>query len=236
MFKVEDVLTLKEDERVRSVVRRHPLKLVLPLGLALLFIVIPFFLLFPLFNWGLPGILIFSASLLIGICIALRALVLWDANTFIITTLRIVSVDQRSLLTRVVTELPLISIQDVSWSRDGILENLFRMGSISVQTVGGTTPLGFGRIPRPRDVLELLNEVRLAVAPIGPAPTATPEKSGTDGPKKLQAIVSMLESYSDVELQRVEAVLKARERTVASESFFAKEEEHAEPHDDAPKA
>ncbi len=80
MFHIEDVLQLKDDEQVKAIVRRHVVMLVPRLFLALLLIVIPFFLLFPLFSWGLPGAIGFFVVILIGVVIAIRTLLLWDAT------------------------------------------------------------------------------------------------------------------------------------------------------------
>lgn len=90
MFRLEDVLQLKDTEDVKLVVRRHPVSLVPGLGSALLLIVIPFFFLFPLFAWGIPGVGAFMASVVIGIVVAIRTVLVWNADVLIITTLRLV--------------------------------------------------------------------------------------------------------------------------------------------------
>ena len=182
MFRTEDVILLKDDERIRTITRRHVITLFPGLGLALLFIVIPFFLLFPLFSWGMPGVILFFASLMLGLGIAFRVLLVWDSDVLIVTSLRLVDVDQRGLFTRIVTEAPLSTIQDVSWSKRGIIETVFGLGTVRVQTAAATASLEAQRIPRPQVIHELINELRHHhVTKTAPVAAAMPESKVTAG-------------------------------------------------------
>jgi membrane protein YdbS with pleckstrin-like domain len=210
MFRTEDVIPLKDDERIRTITRRHVITLFPGLGLAIIFIVIPFFLLFPLFSWGLPGVILFFASLLLGLGIAFRVLLVWDSDVLIVTTLRLVDVDQRGLFTRIVTEAPLSTIQDVSWSKRGIIETVFGLGSVRVQTAAATASLVAQRVPRPQVIHELINELRHYHV------TKTAAVSGEPS-EHVKKISTMLQNYSPDELERIETVLKARERSAVDD-------------------
>jgi membrane protein YdbS with pleckstrin-like domain len=213
MFHLEDVLQLKDDEQIKAILRRHSVTLVPPLFLATFLIVLPFFLLFPLFAWGIVGIILFFASVLIGICLAIRTLVLWDSDVLIISNLRLVEVDQKGLLTRSVSEAALKNVQDVSWARHGMSETIFRMGTVKISTAGNAATIDAIRISRPEAVSELINDLRNATSP-----------KRTDLPvgrqEKLKSIMALLETYPDEELVRVETVLKARVRTGAADAFL----------------
>lgn len=228
MFHIEDVLQLKDREDVRHITRRHVLTMFPGLVLALILIVIPFFLMFPLFTWGIPGVILFFAAVLIGIVVAVRTLLLWDADILIVTTFRLVDVDQRGIFTRIVSEAPLDAVQDVSWSRSGILQTLFRMGSLKVQTAGATANIEAKSIPHPDAVHELINDLRHlspgkkaegAASPVVPS-AATPAVKG----EKLKTICAMLEKYSEEELARIETILKARERSSIADAFLKDED------------
>lgn len=221
MFRIEDVLLLKDDERVKTVTRRHLVTLFPGLFLALILIVMPFFLLFSLFAWGIPGVAIFFTALIAGLCIAFRTLLLWDSDVLIVTSLRLVDVDQRGLFSRIVSETPLASIQHVTWSKKGIIESVFRLGTIKVQTQSVTTAIEAQRIPHPQLIHELINDLRQHAVPMnapqsGPAPAASPDP--------LKKISSLLEKYSPEELGRIESVLKARERSTVADAFFSGKE------------
>ena len=217
MFHLEDVLQLKDDEKVKAVLRRHVATVIAPLGLATFLIVLPFFLLFPLFGWGIVGIVLFFAAVVFGIGIAIRTLVLWDADVLIITNLRLVEVDQKGLLTRSVSEVSLKHVQDVAWIRNGIAETIFRMGTVKISHVGGNVSVIVAkRIPRPEMVTESINDLRNATSPKRDIPQ--------DRYEKLKAITALLESYPTDELDRIEMILKARQRTEAADAFMKQDE------------
>ncbi|MFH1620654.1 MAG: PH domain-containing protein [Patescibacteria group bacterium] len=219
MFNLEDVLQMKDEERVKSITRRHILTLLPPLFLSVLLIVAPFFLLFPLFAWGVFGVILFFVSVLIGIIIAVRALLMWDSDVLIVTNFRIIDVDQKGLLARTVSEASLSSVQDVSWSRQGLIQTIFKIGTVTVQTAGATTTITAGRIPHAEEIYALINDLR-----------HVPEKKQGDGESrdsKLNSIMALLETYSLEELKRIEIVLKARERQSAADAFL-KQDEHGD--------
>lgn len=213
MFHLEDVVQLKEGENVVRLIRRHALTLAPVLGLAVLLIVLPFFLLFPLFGLGAVGVVMFVAAVLIGIVVAGRAFLLWDADVLILTTHRLVDVDQKGLFSRNVTEAQLTSIQDVSWGKKGIWQTLLGMGSIMIQTAGASSNIEAVQVPRPQQLAEFLNDLRHQT---------TPKKAIIDPEKyeKIKTIQNMLQGFSLDELERIETILKARERQAASEAFL----------------
>ncbi len=225
MFHIEDVLQLKDREEVRHVTRRHVLTMFPPLLLALVLIVAPFFLMFPLFAWGIFGVALFFVAVLLGIGTALRTLLLWDADILIVTNLRLVDVDQRGVFARSVSESPLDAIQDVSWSRSGIVQTVFRMGNIKVQTAGATVNIEAKDIPHVETVHELINELRQPSAGRAPSAASAPAPaaavSGTgDRASKIRNICAMLEKYPEDELNRIETILKARERAAVADAFL----------------
>lgn len=219
MFHLEDVLQLKDGEQVKSVMRRHVVTLAPPLFLSLVLIVTPFFLLFPLFGWGIPGVALFFTAVVLGIVIAIRALVLWDADVIIVTNLRLIDVDQRGLLTRTVSEAALSAIQDVSWKRRGLFETMFRIGSVVVQTAGSATTIEARKIPRPEQTYELINELRHASAPGSKAPEAREDLLGE--------IADLLKGYSTDELTRIKSILRARERASVTDAFLKQDTDTA---------
>ncbi|MFA5185726.1 MAG: PH domain-containing protein [Patescibacteria group bacterium] len=230
MFHIEDVLQLKDREDVRHITRRHILTMLPGLVLALILIVIPFFLMFPMFSWGIFGVILFFIAVLLGIGVAIRTLLLWDADILIVTTLRLVDVDQRGILTRIVSEAPLDAIQDVSWSRKGILQTIFRLGDLKVQTAGATANIEAKSIPHPEAVHELINDMRhtqpAKKAEASPVVSPSPTVPATQA-EKLKAICAMLEKYSAEELTRIETILKARERSSIADAFLGDENKDA---------
>ena len=220
MFHLEDVLQLKEGENVVRLTRRHILTLAPPLLLALVLIVLPFFLLFPLFDLGVIGVVMFAAAVLFGIGVAYRGVMLWDADVLILTTHRLVDVDQKGLFTRNVTEAQLANIQDVSWSKKGFWQTVLGMGSVQVQTAGSANKIEAIHIAEPQRLAEFLNDMRHQTSP--KKALVDPEKY-----EKLKVIQQMLQGFSLEELERIETILKARERQAASDAFMDDAKESA---------
>jgi membrane protein YdbS with pleckstrin-like domain len=227
MFRIEDVLQPKDGEKVRALVRRHVATLIPSLFLSLVLIVVPFFLLFPLFSWGIPGVILFFFSVVAGIVIAIRSLLLWDADVLIVTTMRLIDVDQQGLLTRTVSEAALGAVQDVSWKRAGLADTMFKMGCVKIQTASTTTTIEAKGVPKPESIFELINELRHDAPSVGSGSAPKNEAPG-ERRELLESIRRMLEPYSFEELQRVETVLKARERSSLRDAFLGEEKEESE--------
>ena len=219
MFHVADVLHLEKEEVLHGVFRKHVATLVVPLILATLCIVIPFFFLFPLFRNGILGISVFSLSVLIGISVAMRAMYLWDARACVLTDRRLVLVRQEQLFSRVVTEVTYSTLRDVSWEWQGMWEHLFRMGSVQIRSTSQDLPIHLDQIPHPQDVAELLREFlpkthaheHQPTLPLTKTPTMVHAPSGDERRQKLDEIVSLLGRSSDEELDRFATILRARE-------------------------
>ena len=128
MFHVHDVAPLREGERIQGMIRRHVVTLLPMLSLSALFIITPFFFLFPLLRAGSIGAITLVLSVAIGLSLALRALHLWDADVLIVTTERMIDVDQSGVWARQVAEIPLGAIHDIRWERRGFHEALFDWG------------------------------------------------------------------------------------------------------------
>ncbi|MFA6099468.1 MAG: PH domain-containing protein [Patescibacteria group bacterium] len=219
MFRLESVMQLKDEEQIRAMVRRHAVTLVGKLLLAMVLIVVPFFLLFPLFNLGIFGVIVFAIVILVGVVLAARTLFVWDNDVLIITNQRIVDVDQRGLFSRHVSEASLNMIQDVSWKKQGFWHTLFRMGDVKVQTAGATSTIQGENLPRPEKVHELINDVRNE-APHPSAVNATPVEK--DRRSRVKHIAVMLEEADDAKVMEVEALLEKQSREKAVQSFFEK--------------
>jgi hypothetical protein len=165
MFRVTDVLVLRDGEKIHAVLRQHGWTLFLRLLLAGALIVLPFFFLFTLTGWGKIGLVIFTLSVAIGLIIALRSLLMWDADVFIVTSHRLVDVDQRGVFMRAVSETPLAMVHDVRWERQGIGQNLLRLGTLRIRTNGPVSEWLVPNLPRPASVQTLIQELREDAAP-----------------------------------------------------------------------
>jgi len=217
MFRLESVVQLKDDEVVRALMRRHMATLLPHLFLAMVFLVAPFFFLFPLFSWGIPGVIVFGILFSLGVIIAARNLYLWDADVLILTTERAIDVDQKGLLSRRVSEVPLNLIQDVSWKREGVWQTVFRMGGVTIQTAGASVSIQADAIPRPEQVHELLNDLRHDARPAADGTEVPADRRG-----RIRHIIQLLDKVDDTTIAQIEARLVKNDRDASVNNLFNK--------------
>jgi hypothetical protein len=94
-----------------------------------------------------------------GLFFALKTLLLWDANALVATDARVVIVRQNSPWDRQVTEWPLYGMS-ITVERHGMLDSLFRTGSISLLGAGASVPAVISGVAGPDQVSALLQKLR----------------------------------------------------------------------------
>lgn len=149
-------INLKAGEEVVSVVRHYALTLWLKILGAFLLLVLPFFLIFPLFKWGYWGVGLFLILILLGIVYGAKIFAVWYYNAFIITNKKIVDIDQRGFFERVVSEAAYEEIQDVSYRRKGIWQTIFRYGDVRVKLAGAEDGFEIRNVRAPAQVEQLI--------------------------------------------------------------------------------
>lgn len=155
---IAKAIKIKDGEAVVRVVRRYWLTLLPHILLAVLLVYAPFFFMVPLLTFGKWGLVILGGTVGIGFLFTLRLAILWRWNAFVVTTHRIVDIDQRGFFDRVVSEAPYDRIQDVSYRVRGPLGHLFGYGTVSLQTAGNAVMLELKGVSDPREVHHLITE------------------------------------------------------------------------------
>ncbi len=209
MFKLEEVIQLKDDEEIRMVTKRHAITIVPMLFLAFLLIVLPFFFLFPLFSTGPTGVVAFLAIVLVGALVAWRTFAMWDGDALIISNLRIIKVTQTGIFSRTVNELAAENISEVSWGKKGIFSHLFNYGTIR----SGNSELSEARyIPNPKDAHALIIEI-IDLA-------RKREKKEPDHEARVERVQKLVEDLDDCTLLKIERGLKDGEREDTIKELF----------------
>jgi len=212
MPRIEAVLQLKPNETIKNLIRKHVVTVIPQLALALVFIVIPFFFLFPLFSLGIFGVVIFFALVLIGIFIALRLLYIWDADSLIITNYRIVDIDQSGILSRRVSEINLSDIKHTSWNKKGILQTLFNMGTVTIRSNNSDVELELNNVSRPQAIHEEINNLKeLAIQTIHEEEKDTTEQS-RDRRSRVKHIAYLLERVDNNTIINIERELEKKQK------------------------
>lgn len=81
---------------------------------------------------------------------------IWYLNLYIVSEERVVDIDQLGPLKRVVSELNLESIEDVSSETVGIFGNFLNYGNVYIQTAGASERFEFDSVPDPANVANII--------------------------------------------------------------------------------
>lgn len=152
-------LNLLENEKVIIVIRRYGLTYFWRGFLIFTLIITPFFFMFWLFSRGWWGIALFSVSLALALFLFVRALYFWHRNAFVVTNQKVIDIFQAGSLEKIVTEVHLDKIHNVSYKIKGVFPTIFNYGKIKIQTVGGETDLEFDKVKNPAKVQMAISAV-----------------------------------------------------------------------------
>ncbi len=212
MFKLEDVIQLKPEEKIRLVTKRHAVTIFPRLLIAFLLIVVPFFFLFPLFKSGPTGVVAFLVCVGVGIFVALRTFAVWDGDTFIVSSARVVCVSQPGIFSRTVTEAGVEHLTDFSWGKRGIAGTVFNFGDITMNTAGQQKIVAL-KLPAPQAVHALLVEV-VDLARTSRAAAESAHQSHVERVQKL------IEDLDETSLSALEHTIKKEDRQAALDLIF----------------
>ncbi|MFA4871532.1 MAG: hypothetical protein WC610_00510 [Patescibacteria group bacterium] len=147
-------INLREGERIKRIVRRSTWHYFWPIILAIILIILPFFLIYPLFQRGWWGMAIFFLLLIFGVWLILRIYFSHFFTVFVMTNMRVIDFDQRGLFNQVVTEALYGKIGDVSCESRGAVNAILRLGNIYINLLNkGRVKLKLSAIKNPQSVV-----------------------------------------------------------------------------------
>jgi uncharacterized membrane protein YdbT with pleckstrin-like domain len=151
---------LHDDEEVILFVRPFGLVYTGWVLMSLVLIFGPLYYFFHFLKFGYWGVAILLIIFLLGIFSLLKTIVVWRYTAVVITNKRIIDFDQHSLFVRQLSEAPLVNVQDISLSQKGIWALLLNFGTIKIQTAGANAVLELSYIRYPRQVHEVLVDLK----------------------------------------------------------------------------
>lgn len=152
--------TLKPHEEVLEIIHTSLIPSAPRFILFIIWLLISFFFLFPLFREGVGGALVFFGLLISGMILFFRQYTRWSGTVLILTDKRVVDIEQRGFFDRVVTEATYGQIDEASYRIKGFLATVFRYGTIRLLLNGSSADIEFARIFRPSRVHNLINDLR----------------------------------------------------------------------------
>ncbi len=166
MINIDQLPNRLPEEKTKLVVRRHwwiPTKIIVALFFSGLIPIGAYFFI----NTEYPILLSHPiAAPLLTLFTSFYYLILWVLvfqevidfylDTWIVTTERVIDVEQFGLFRRETTECHLASIVDVTSEMKGVIQTLLRYGNVTVQTAGERGQLVFREVPNPDSVRQLV--------------------------------------------------------------------------------
>lgn len=157
------------DEQLIFLLRRHPIT-VLPLAITtLILLASPFGLNWYIQNYRpeflqdqtafIPFILIGSVFFLFAWLFLFQYFMDYYLDTWIVTTKRIINIEQSGLFHRTMSELRLYRVQDVTASINGFWQTIFNYGQVEIQTAGEKLRFLFEQVSNPNHVSKIILEV-----------------------------------------------------------------------------
>lgn len=165
---ISHLIKQKSYEKVKYILRRHPITFVPQLLLFIVALVVPALVYLmianiypdifnnrPLFATGvLSGSIYYLSVLLFGY----GSFIDFYLDVWIVTNDRIVDIEQFGLFSRTISELDLFRIQDVTTDTSGFFATIFKYGDVTVKTASTNMSLIFKSIPNPNKIrMELLD-------------------------------------------------------------------------------
>ncbi len=157
------------DEKLVYFLRRHPITLLsVVIGYAVLLasplVILAYFRTFQpdlLVNPSFQALLVFggSAFFLFAWLFLFQLFLDYYLDSWIVTTRRIINIEQTGLFGRTVSELRLYRIQDVTATVNGFVKTLFNFGEVEIQTAGEHEHFMFEEIPGPNKVAKTILEL-----------------------------------------------------------------------------
>ena len=172
MINIDHLPDQRQDEKVVLFLRRHwfaVLRLVIafillitiPIGLILyffeplsVFIADPFF--------GPATIIALSVYFLSTFLFVFFAFTSYYLDTWIVTTERVIDIEQNGLFERIDSELDLNAVQDATAEVSGMLETFFDYGDVLIQTAGEQEHFHFINVPHPERIKQKVMELAIA--------------------------------------------------------------------------
>lgn len=156
--------TQDREEKTLAVLRQHWIVNV-PwiLGAVVMLAATPLIKYLPLINM-LPDnyrLVLTLGYLLLAYYLVLTSLIKWFYSVYIITDERIIDVDFLSLIYKKVSDIKIDRIQEISYHMSGLIEAFFNYGSIKIQTASEQPSVEFEYVPRPQEVVTLINQLLL---------------------------------------------------------------------------
>lgn len=160
-------LGLKDGEKTENLIRRSLWCWFWPITGGIFLIALAFFLIYPLFRWGISGVIFFALIIILGFGMLLRSYWSYYFTVFCLTNFRIIDLEQGGFFNHLATGVLYSQIQEVNYRASGLLHALRRTGDVYLSFVGNQKiKIKLKKVKQPQKVVsEILARQEAALRP-----------------------------------------------------------------------
>ncbi len=159
------IVSQDPDETIHILVRRHHITNLPWILLVIFLLFVP--LLIPIFSQPFSFIQVSpftTTSFLLLYYLSLFGYSLlkfaeWYFHVGLITNKRLVDIDMHNILSKNVAETEIAAVEDVAYTQKGILQSVFRYGTVNIQTEAVEANFEFDKVSHPSQVAEIINQL-----------------------------------------------------------------------------
>lgn len=160
----------EEDEEIILFLRQHFITNIpwIATSIALIFVPLVLFFLFPTTNGSFFGLSLFTAQFttvfiifyyLVVLTYAFVSFITWYYNIFIVTKKRVVDIDFSDLVYHNVALTKLNLVQDIDYTQIGFVRSLFNYGDVFIQTAGDKPNFEARAVPKPAKIAQIIEDL-----------------------------------------------------------------------------
>ena len=156
----------KSYEKIEYILHRHPITFVPVAALFIILLAVPvavYFLINSLFPTILAHPLIYPPAVLAASVYYLSIYLFFYGefidfylDLWIVTSDRIIDIEQHGLFSRIISEMDLYRTQDVTVNIKGFIPTIFNYGTVNVKTAAADVDIIFSNIPDPNKIRQAL--------------------------------------------------------------------------------
>ncbi|MBI4599111.1 PH domain-containing protein [Candidatus Uhrbacteria bacterium] len=195
----EKALVLRPGEHTIATIREDAAAHAPWIALFFIWIVGPFFFLFPLLRQGIPGMILFVVLSGLGFLAAARHAYRWRRTRCMITDQRLIDIEQRGFFDAIRSEVSHAEIAEVTCRVKGVAATTLRYGTLRIQTFGPGTDIELRRVRQPARFQDLIQELREQTVMRSVGSSKTPKRPpASEAEQVVQTeTAEVLESHTD---------------------------------------
>lgn len=152
---------LKPEEEVIMSVQQYWIPFLPRMLFFAIWFVLPFYFMYSLFRQGQWGVWVFVVAILTAVFFGFRSWYIWSGTVFTVTSKRLIDIDQQGLFSRVSSSVMLNKVDDVSFSKKGIIQTVFGYGTVKIVTSGNADDVLIRRVKNPQKLNDLVHDLCL---------------------------------------------------------------------------